>query len=219
LSEIGEFFQAVKAGDQDTVKRMVEKNPGLVNAMDETNLSPVLTAAYHGENGIANYLVASGAKMDIFSSSALGLTYIVKNLIQKYPMLVDAVAIDGFHPLGLASYFGRLETAQYLILHGADVNSPSVNEQRVTPLHSAAAGRHMEVARLLLAKGADVNAEQQGGFTPLHAAAQNGQVELIKLLIANGANIEALTFDKKTPADFARERGHSDALALLGETA
>jgi len=216
LSEVETFYQAVKSGDGDSVKQMVEKNPAIVNAMDETNISPVLTAAYHNEMGVANYLVANGAKMDIFSSSALGLTYIVKNLVQKYPKMVNAVAIDGYQPLGLASFFGRTETAQYLILHGAEVNSPSVNEMRVMPLHSAAAGRHLDVVRLLLANGADVNAEQQGGFTALHAAAQNGQVEMIQLLLANGAKVDALTFDRKTPADFARERGHAEALSLLG---
>jgi len=216
LTDIETFFQAVKTGDLDTVKQMSEKNPALVNAMDDTNLSPVITAAYHGEMGIANYLVASGAKMDIFSSSALGLTYIVKNLVQKYPKMVNAVAIDGSQPLGLASLFGRPETVQYLILHGAEVNSPSVNEQRVLPLHSAAAGRHLEVVRLLLANGADVNSEQQGGFTALHAAAQNGQLEMIQLLLANGAKTDSLTFERKTPADLARDRGHAEALTLLG---
>ncbi len=216
MSEIEAFFQAVKTGDLETVKQMTEKNPSIVNAMDDSSLSPVITAAYHGEMNIANYLVANGAKMDIFSSSALGLTYIVKNLVQKYPKMVNAVAIDGNLPLGLASFFGRTETAQYLILHGADVNSPSVNEQRVMPLHSAAAGRHLEVARLLLANGADVNAEQQGGFTALHAAAQNGQLEMIQLLLVSGAKTDALTFERKTPADFARERGHDEALSLLG---
>jgi ankyrin repeat protein len=217
LGEKEDFFEAVKSGDFEKVKLLVEKNPSFVNAMDDTTLSPVLTAAYHGEMGIANYLVANGAKMDIFSSSALGLTYIVKNLVQKYPKMVNAVAIDGFQPLGLACYFGRLETAQYLVLHGAEVNSPAINEQRVTPLHSAVAGRHFEVARLLLANGADANAEQQGGFTALHAAAQNGQIEMIQLLLANGAKLDARTLERKTPADLARERGHAEALSLLGE--
>jgi len=217
LSEKEDFFQAVKSGDLEKVKVLVVKNPSLVNAMDDTNIPPVLTAAYHGEMGIANFLVANGAKMDIFSSSALGLTYIVKNLVQKFPKLINAVGIDGYQPLGLACYFGRLETTQYLILHGADVNSPAVNEQRITPLHSAAAGRHFEIARLLLANGADVNAEQQGGFTALHAAAQNGQIEMIQLLIANGAKIDVRTLDRKTPADYARDRGHAEALTLLGD--
>jgi len=58
------------------------------------------------------------------------------------------------------------------------VNSPSRNAQRVMPLHSAAAGRHLTIMQALLAHGADPNARQADDFTPLHAAAQNGQIEM-----------------------------------------
>ncbi len=68
-----------------------------------------------------------------------------------------------------------------------------------TPLHAAAAGRHLEVIAILLAHGANVNARQQGGWTALHAAAQNGDVEIAKLLIAHGADAEARADNNQTP--------------------
>jgi uncharacterized protein len=58
---------------------------------------------------------------------------------------------------------------------------------RVRPLHSAAAGGHLECCRLLIAAGAEVHAEEGGGFTALDAARQNGDDALVSLLSAAGA--------------------------------
>ena len=65
------------------------------------------------------------------------------------------------------------------------------------PLHSAAAGRHLEVCRLLIAAGADVNATQRDEFTPLHAAAQHGDVELVELFLSAGADPTAQTDERR----------------------
>ena len=89
------------------------------------------------------------------------------------------------------------------------------NEMRVQPLHSAAAGRHLEVCRLLLAAGADVDARQAGGFTPLHAAAQNGDPELVELFLSARADPPAPTDDGETPADTAEAAGHPDVARRL----
>src|SRR5439155_4037813 len=51
----------------------------------------------------------------------------------------NAWAEDGFQPLGLASFFGHVDTARVLVEGGADVNSASRNDFKVMPLHSACA--------------------------------------------------------------------------------
>jgi len=95
------------------------------------------------------------------------------------------------------------------------VDAVADNEMRVLPLHSAAAGRHLEVCRLLLAAGADVNARQAGGFTPLHAAAQNGDPELIELFLSARADPAVTTDAGETPAATAEAAGHVDVARRL----
>ena len=117
---------------------------------------------------------------------------------------------DGFTALHFAGFFGKAEAARTLIDAGAMVDAVSRNEMRVQPLHSAAAGRHIEVCRLLIASGADVNATQQHGFTPLHAAAQHGDDELVELFLSAGADPLHGTMPATRPADIAEAAGHVD---------
>lgn len=74
---------------------------------------------------------------------------------------------------------------------------------RVTPLHSAAAGRRPAMVSLLLAAGADPHARQAGGWTPLHSAAQNGDRESARLLLAAGADPHTPNDAGRTPAELA----------------
>jgi ankyrin repeat protein len=100
----------------------------------------------------------------------------------------DLSSLNLNEELGHAAFFGHWKVADFLIKHGADVNS-SVGETGETPLHSALskAGRpyYLFVVRLLVEHGADVNARtipgkateafmsdvRTKGETPLHRAA------------------------------------------------
>ena len=58
-----------------------------------------------------------------------------------------------------------------------------------TPLHLAAANRHLEVVRFLVESGAN---KDQGrtdtGATPLYTAAWTGHLEVVRFLEESGAN-------------------------------
>jgi ankyrin repeat protein len=209
------FFEAVKAGDQARVAALLEHTPSLIGARSESGTSAVLLAAYYGHPALAGWLAERSPRLDIFEAAAAGRRDRVAERLAEQPALANAYAADGFHPLGLAAFFGHVEVVEFLLGQGAGVNSPSNNAQRVMPLHSAAAGAHLAIARRLLDHGAEVNAVQAGGFVPLHSAAQNGQVEMVSLLLAHGAEVNARTHDGRTALNFALEGGHTAVVEVL----
>ena len=209
-----QFFDAIRAGDINEVQRLLLLDPGLIHAK-EKGLSPVLVAAYHLEPAMADFLADKVVAINIFEAAATGrITHLVR-LLARNPELVNAVANDGFQPLGLACFFGHLEAAEYLVRAGASVNTPSNNGLHATPLQSAVAGRHAPIVRMLLKNGAQPNVRERGGNTPLHTAAANGDVESIQLLILAGADLHLQSEDGKRPLDLAEEKGQNLAVEIL----
>ncbi len=209
-----DFFDAIKKGDQDAVKRQLRAKPELIHEK-QAGLSPVLIAVYHGHAELAEFLAEKTVTLTIFEAAATGKRAQIVRILAHDPELVNAYSVDGYQPLGLACFFGHRQAAEYLIGAGARLNSPSRNPANVTPLHSAAAGSHAAIVKLLLDHGADPNARQQNDFAPLHSAAQNGDVDSIRYLLISGADSEAKSSDGKTPLELAESNGKKQAADLL----
>jgi ankyrin repeat protein len=213
------LFAAIATGDVDEVGRLLGGAPGLVGARNESGVQAVLFARYTGHQAIVDLLLEAGARPDIFTAAALGDATTVAALADADPERAGAFAGDGFTPLHLATFFGSEEVARLLLDRGVDVDPVARNAMRVTPLHSAAAGRHLGICALLLDHGADPNARQQDGFTPLHAAAQHGDAALAGLLLKHGADRTARTENGRDAATIASESGHAGLSERLGARA
>lgn len=211
-----DFFDSIKRGDKREVERRLLLEPGLIHAR-ENGLSPILIAAYHHQPEVASFLADKTVGLTIFEAAATGKINNIIRLLARDPSLVNSYAEDGFQPLGLACFFGHLDTAEYLVRAGASVNAQSRNGLRAAPIQSAAAGGHHQIVKMLLQHGADPNVREQGGYTPLHAAAQNGDDEMIRVLLFGGADLTIKGRDGKAPIDLAIEAGHEKATLLLGE--
>jgi uncharacterized protein len=215
-TNIEAFFTAVKQGKQGVVEHLLRATPNLIHEK-ENGLSPILVAAYNHQMKLADFLTEKAVVLNIFEAAATGKTNHIIRILARDPQLVNDYLDDGYQPLGLACFFGHLETAQYLISAGARVNTPSQNKMKITPLHSATAGGHTKLVKLLLEHGADPNARQVGGFTPLHAAAENGDLESIRALLFYGADADAKSSEGKSPLDYALESKKREAIDLLKE--
>lgn len=213
-----DFLDAVKRGDRQTVEQMVRADPGLLASKDENGTSALLLAYYHGKAEIANALLTHRPDLDIFEAATVGDAARIRELAARDPSLVNAVAGDGFFPLGLAAFFKRPDAVRALLELGADVR-PASRSGGFTPLHSAVADDTgtvaKEIVRMLLDAGADPNAKSAGGGTPLHTAAFVGDVEITKLLLAAGADPLQTDAKGRTALDVARERDRTEAAALL----
>jgi ankyrin repeat protein len=210
-----DFFTAIQNGEKHTVEQMLDQDPGLVDARNEQGISALLIATYYGESAIAALLIDRGANLDIYEAAATGSLARLRELTTAHPELINSFGRDGFHPLGLAAFFGHTQAVAYLVESGADVNLHSNNSQNVSPLIAASARQNMDSARLLVSRGADVNARQIHDFTALHNAAQNGQIEMAELLLAHGAEINARSQDGRTPLTFAREKNQTAMIEFL----
>lgn len=209
------LIEAIQRGDRKLAQELLLEDPDLALAHTVGGVPVVLLALYYGEPELAQLMVQQGAPVTIFAAAALGDLERARTLLADDPALCEAVAPDGFTPLGLASFFGHTDIVALLLDQGADPNHASHNVQEVAPLHSAAAGRHLEIARMLINRGADVLARQAGEFTPLHSAAQNGQIELVELLLEHGADTQATSARGQTPLDLAHDKGHTAVVERL----
>lgn len=212
-----ELFAAIRAGQQQAVQRLLVSDPGLLQARDADGRSPILAAAYHHQPEMASFLAERQVVLSIFEAAATGKTERILRLLSKQPDLANAYAEDGFHPLGLAAYFGQEQAARALLEAGADVHAPARNSLGATPLGSAVAGRNAPIARMLLEAGADPNRRERGGYTPLHVAAYNGDSEILRSLLVAGADPATPNEDGVTALDMAESAGHAEAAQVLKE--
>jgi len=157
-------------------------------------MTELLQALYRGDRERVDELVASSPELNVFEAAALGETERLRELIDEDPSRINAFGDDGFHPLGLACFFGHVEAARLLLERGADVNALSRNEHvQTAAIHAAAASEgkdestRYELVKLALEHGADPNLPQGGGFRAIDAARQNGDERVEQLLVEHGA--------------------------------
>jgi len=156
-------------------------------------MSDVLQAIYRGNREEAERL-AAGRELNVHEAAALGRPERLQTLLDEDPTRANAFGDDGFHPLGLACFFGHVDAARLLLDRGADVNALSRNEHiQTAAIHASAASEgkgelvRYELVELVLEHGADPNLPQGGGFRAIDAARQNGDERVEQLLLEHGA--------------------------------
>jgi ankyrin repeat protein len=218
MADTAEFFEAIKSGDLQKVRTMVDCDPKLVDA-ESNGVAALMFAVYNRKQPVVDFLLQRGAKIDFFQAAALNNVDVMERALKENPQLARAFSKDGFTALGLASFFGSTEAAQLLLNNKADPNDVSKNSMKVAPLHSAVANRDpqksLELTTLLLRHGAKVNIAQEGGWTPLHQAAAHGAREIVRMLLDRGADPRAISTDGRTPAQMAEAGKFPEVAALL----
>lgn len=212
-----EFFELVRADDVFGLTAMLNEHPELADLRNEQGVPAILVAVYYDRRDVISLLIQSGAKVDLCIAAALGDMKRLVKLLEKKPAL-DEHSTDGWTPLHMASYFGKMDAVKLLLEAGAPIRARSTNAMNNHPIHAAAAGKRTEIVPILIEAGADVNATQAGGFTPLHAAAQNGDFDMAKALLAAGANPNVRADNGQLPLDLALGQGHKPVVDLLMET-
>lgn len=210
-----EFLSAIESGDAEVAKVLLAYSPNLIDTPTEIGVSVILLSAYYGYTDLASQLASQKSNLDIFEAAATNQQKRLERILEASPEVLHTFAVDGFTPLGLATFFGHEGLVHYLLAQGAKPNQRAKNKMQATALHSAAARKRTKIAEVLLEAGAEVNLQQSSGVTALHSAAQNGNVELVQLLLDHQANKSLATEEGKRAVDLAAEAGFGEIVNLL----
>jgi ankyrin repeat protein len=167
--------------------------------------------------GIACFLIPDHAPVSVSPlcfAAGKGLRTMVERITIKHPQLVNQFDRTFGSPLH-ASVFGggHNEVAQFLLEHGADINSCTAFG--TTPLHLASRRGHLKIGKWLLDRGADVNFATYEGRTPLSLASANGHFEFARILLEHNADADSRDDEGSTPLHYALRNENIDVIQLL----
>ena len=108
-----------------------------------------------------------------------------KGNIERIKELMDYIDINtkdayGINALMHALIFNNLESVEFLLENGADVNS--IDYEYQTPLIYAVQKNNAEIVKLLISKGADINFKDARNRTALDIAKSKGYDDIAKIL-------------------------------------
>lgn len=239
-----QLLDAAKAGDLDTVQRIVLANTHTVNCrdLDGRHSTPLHFAAGYNRVPVVEFLLEHGA--EVHSSDKGGLVplhnacsyghYEVTELLVKHGANVNVADLWKFTPLHEAAAKGKYEIVKLLLKHGADPSKK--NRDGATPLDlvregdqdvsdllrgdaalldAAKKGNLARVQRLVSTENINCRDAQGRNSTPLHLAAGYNNFEVAEYLLENGADVNAQDKGGLIPLHNASSYGHLDIAALL----
>ena len=165
---------------------------------------------------------------ELIDASAVGNDEIVKVLLTKIGIEVNALDGQGKPALYWASFNGHAETVKMLLDKGANIEAKDIYGR--TALILASIYGHKETVDMLLDKGADVNAKDNGGRTALVWACQNSynidptnpdyndilkkRIDIVQNLLTYGANVNQNVMGM-TLLQRAKENNHKKTVTVL----
>jgi ankyrin repeat protein len=224
------------AGDLDLVRLLLERGAD-VNRGNDYGWTKLHQAGYGNDHGLAELLLAAGARSDL-SARGDGGTPLVVALFWGHREVVDLLGLEPRN-LRVAAGLGRVDLIDELAgtpaagahrgfyrPHGAfPAWQPSDDPQEILDeaLVWAAKSDRVEAIERLVELGADLDADPYRG-TPLTWAACNGRVAAVRRLVELGADVNARgTFGGPdhgqgvTALHLAGQSGQSEAVETLLE--
>ena len=137
----------------------------------------------------------------------------IKQLLSANSGLLDQPDQYKRTALHSAARYGALQTADFLIGKGANVNASDENGN--TPLHLAVMFRHDEIATLLINHGADVNRQNKDQSSPLLLATMYGTSQATEILLIQKADINLKDAQGNTPLHLSSSYKQLEKTELL----
>ena len=215
--ELGSIHDAAAKGDLDTVKKILEQNPSLVNQDDQYEWRPIFHAGLRRRYDVVKYLIDCGADLAAHDGYVIHYAGEVPNNKEVVSLLIAYGGLDA-HTKPSSEIARQFIYAVFLANVGR-VNAmlrdnPKLVQERYargdTALHHATRNGDLEIVEQLVGAGADVNGTTDNGHFPLYCAAGHGHVETTRYLVENGADLQARLAEGKTVTEWLKQYADND---------
>jgi ankyrin repeat protein len=219
------LMQSVGKGEADTVMRLLDEDPGLLEGVGQNKHRPLTKAAMDGQLKVVKLLLQRGANADAtgrWGGTALHWAAFVGREEMATFLLsngADAHRRDAYGriPLIAACWKGHLGVVRVLVQHTGPQGLEETDDYGRTALHRAARGGHEDVVAYLLGEGAHADSKNDLDSTPLMSACWKGHLGVVRVLLQHtGAEgLEETDYYGRTVLHLAAKYGQAEAMALL----
>ncbi|MCB1086589.1 MAG: ankyrin repeat domain-containing protein [Verrucomicrobiae bacterium] len=175
----------------DTARVLIEAGADTTITDSQGNTALQLSAL-NGQTKVAEVMIEAGAKLDLLSATALGMSEEASKIARENPDLLRSadphrhVLQRNETPLGIAASMGDLELVKLFVELGAEVNSFNfypLGAGGYSPLTNAVEGGWEDVVEFLLQKGANPNVKVgKFGIDLTDAVREEGGGKILSLL-------------------------------------
>jgi serine/threonine-protein phosphatase 6 regulatory ankyrin repeat subunit B len=204
---------AVHLQEISVVQSILDKNILSIDVRNNAGGTPILWAAYRNDKAMVEYLLNHNADLNILDKDGMhpwhytclsGALEAAKFLVTVVPNIIDLKIANNAQCNGLwvASAQGHSGFVQWLVQHGADVNTTRQSDG-LTALQAAISNKKFDTVQTLIDYNADVNKSDQKQFTPLYHAVQLQDLQIIQLLLQHNANVSSACHSGDQPIHMA----------------
>ena len=228
------IFSAIKCGNFEGVKHMVNEDPKYIHIQDTTKRTPLDRAIALGKLEIAQFLYEKGGRPNpdiyrdreretpVHDATERKYTDTLKWVFTKKVLPLHVLNIKGawkMTPFDVAIVHGDLEIAQFFFEKGGRPNLDIYRDGVYTPVHEIAQDGHTKTLEWVfkeevLPMRRVLNIKDDNGWTPLDCAIAHGNLEIAQYLwgIDGQPNLEMYCNEKITPVHHAALYGHNAVL-------
>ena len=218
------FAVAIEDHDVDAVKDLLKSGLSTETPIEygEHKITPLVKAAWDGDEGIVDVLLAAGAKVNA-NATDTGETALMNAVTRGHIAIIQKLLKAGadvspknkfqFNAFTSAVAAGKADIAAMLLDAGAKIEDGAAG---LTPLQFAASAGNVDMIRFLVKRGANVNhGVKSGEQTALLSAIYGAHPEAVQALVDLKADVNAKTKDGDTPLKVAMKGDQDDMVKIL----
>ncbi|XP_066023841.1 ankyrin-2-like isoform X3 [Pocillopora verrucosa] len=214
------LHHAASGGDTDIISLIHTHLPNIESKTGE-GYTPLMVAAAHGKLHAVKWFLEKGATVacenkggwKMLHFAALSGDTDIISLIHTHLPNIESKTGEGYTPLMVAAFTGKLHAVKWFLEKGATVACE--DKRGWNMLHLAAESGDTDIISLIHTHLPNIESKTGEGYTPLMVAAFIGKLHAVKWFLEKGATVACEDKGGWNVLHFAAESGDTDIISLL----